>query len=168
MKLSSNISQNVRVFVAAAGIAVGAMGCGGSSDNPGTTSTACSLADVNKILITTTSNLTTGCTVIGSCHDNAGSAAGLDLTSVGWQTKLVGKSPSTAVGAATTKTMCAGPGDNYVYLKAGSNPAEGLFIDKIKPGATAPCGVHMPNFGVELSATQFACIQSYLTTITSP
>ena len=99
-------------------------------------------------------------------HRFAGTAAGLDLTSVGWQTKLVGKGPTAGVGGSQTQSMCAGMG--LVYLTAGSKPASGLFIDKINPGAAAPCGAHMPNLSVMLSASDFACFQSYLTTITSP
>ena len=116
MKRSFTVSQNVRVFVIAAAIAVGAVGCG-SSSNPdntgtagsggtgaggtsgggtsggGTTGTACTLADVNRIFLTTQTPQNTGCTVAQACHDSNGSAAGLDLQSAGWQTKLVGKSP---------------------------------------------------------------------------
>jgi len=167
MKRPAPISQNARVFVTAAVIAVGAIGCwGGGGDakvGAGTGGTACSLADVNQIFMTTTTN--TGCTVIGVCHDNAGAAAGLDLTSAGWQTKLVGRGPSATAGAsASLKSMCAGK--NLVYLKAGSNPATGLFLDKVKPNAAVPCGVHMPNLGTMLTAAQFDCVQSFANTLT--
>ncbi len=54
---------------------------------------------------------------------------------------------------------------NQVYLKAGSNPATGLFLDKLNPDTTIPpCGAHMPNLGAPLTAAQFACVQSYLPT----
>jgi hypothetical protein len=186
MKLSSTVSQNVRIFVTAAVIAVGAVGCGGSNDTGGAAGsggtagtggggsaaagtsgggTACTLAQVNKIIQFTTTPANVGCTVPGSCHDAAGSAAGLDLASVGWQNNLVGKAPTTTGGVLPYMSLCANMG--FVYLKAGSNPASGLLIDKINPNATAPCGVHMPNLGADLSASDFACIQSYLTTITT-
>ena len=60
--------------------------------------------------------------------------------------------------------MCAGM--NFVYLKAGSNPASGLFLDKLNPATAAPCGAHMPNLPPMLTTAQFACVQSYLSTLT--
>ena len=171
MKRPVPISQNVRVFVTAAAIAVGAIGCAGGSDSTGgagmggagTGGTACALTDVNKIFTSTTSN--TGCTVIGVCHDNTGAAAGLDLTSTGWQNMLVGRAPSATAGAsASLRSMCAGM--NFVYPKAGSTPASGLFLDKLNPAAAAPCGAHMPNLPPMLTAQQFACVQSFANTLT--
>jgi hypothetical protein len=166
MKRSSTVSQSVRVLVTAAALAAGAIGCGGGSTGTPAMSGACSLADVNKIFTTTDANVTTGCTVINSCHDNAGSAAGLDLTAAGgWQTKLVGKGPVANVGSsADNYSKCAGA--NRVYLQAGSSPATGLLLDKINPATTAPCGSHMPNLGANLSAKDFACVQSYVNTLT--
>ena len=77
----------------------------------------------NKIFTTMAANVITGCTVIGACHDNAGSAAGLDLSSAGWQTKLIGKGPAAAARCHWAHVRVLD--QNLVYLKAGSNPAEG-------------------------------------------
>jgi hypothetical protein len=170
MSRPSVFSQIVRVFVMATALAVGGMGCGSGTGGGGNAGAGgggtCTLDQVNAIFQTTGANV--GCTVIGACHDNAGSAAGLDLTTAGWQTKLVGMGPVAMKGAATTLySLCAGK--NLMYLNAGSKPATGLFLDKLKPKATAPCGVHMPNIGTtELTAAQFECVQSYATTLTSP
>jgi hypothetical protein len=177
MKRPSTVSQNVRAFVTAAALAVGAMGCasgndttggagagGAGSGGGGSSGTACALADVNKLFLTTSTN--TGCTVTGACHDAQGSAAGLDLISAGWEQKLVGKGPSATAGAATLMSKCAGL--NLVYLKAGTSPATGLFLDKLSPATVSapPCGVHMPNLGAPFTATQFACVQSWANTLT--
>jgi hypothetical protein len=144
----------------------GGRGGGSANGDDAGGARGCALDDVNEIFTTMGANVTTGCTVIGACHDNAGSAAGLDLSSAGWQTKLIGREPSPTAGASGAMSVCAG--QNLVYLEAGSNPAAGLFIDKLRPGATAPCGTHMPNLGAELSPRDFACVLSYLTTLTSP
>jgi hypothetical protein len=172
MKRSATVSQNVRVLVTAAALAVGAIGCGSKgNDTTGAGGAGggavCTLAEVNAIFQpTATTGAYTGCTVIGACHDNAGSAAGLDLTSADWPTKLVAMGPVAGKGASTTlNSLCAGMG--LIYLNKGSNPATGLFIDKLRINATVPCGVHMPNLGAMLSATQFACVQSYATTLTT-
>ena len=171
MKRPVSISQSVRVFVTAVAIGVGVIGCAAGGDTTGGAGmggagaggTTCALVDVNKIFLSTSTN-TPGCTVIGACHDNAGAAAGLDLTTAGWQNMLVGHAPSATAGAQGLRSMCAGM--NLVYLKAGSNPAAGLFIDKLNPSTAAPCGAHMPNLPPMLTAAQFACVQSYLTTLT--
>jgi hypothetical protein len=181
MKHLSNLSQNVRVFMAAVALSVGAAGCGsGGSDGTGTagsggtagagggagSSGACSLDDVNKILATPAQAIAPGCTGTTACHDANGSAAGLDLVSVGWQNKLVGMGPSASAASAPIPTMCAGKGP---YLVAGSNPAQGLLLDKIDPTATTvPCGLHMPYLLPNLTTQQFACIKSWATTLTNP
>jgi hypothetical protein len=172
MKRPATVSQFVRFFVTTAALAACAIGCGGSGGN-GTGGAGmsggqpCTIDDVNKIFVTTTANPVKGCTVINVCHDNQGSAAGLDLTSAGWQTRLVGANPTAMKGSAMSNfSMCVGHGP---YLVAGSKPAAGLIIDKLNPATpTPPCGVHMPNLGTMLSATEFACVQSYFTTLTSP
>jgi hypothetical protein len=173
MSRSSAAVQIVGLFVTAGLFAVGAMNCGssGGGDTTGTAGTGapagCTLDQVQAIFTSTTGN--TGCTVIGACHDNNGAAAGLDLTAgSGWQSKLVGMGPvANKGGGASLYSMCAGM--NLQYLKAGSKPAAGLMIDKIDPSHTsAPCGAHMPNLPPPLTTTQFNCVQSYLTTLTSP
>jgi len=172
MNRPSTVSQFVRVFVSAAALSAGALGCGSGSGGGGAAgaggSAACTLDQANAIVDSPSSKLPyTGCTLIGSCHDNSGSAAGLDLKSAGWQTKLVGQNPVAMKGSAMPNwSMCVGHGP---YLNAGSNPATGLMIDKLDPSkATPPCGAHMPNLGAMLSASDFACLRSYLTTLTSP
>ena len=165
MQRTSTVSQFVRVFVTAAALVGGTMGCGSNNQTGGGGGAPCTLDQVQAIFTTGSTNVSTGCTVIGSCHDNMGTAAGLDLTAgSGWQTKLVGTGPM--AGKGTIASMCTGK--NLVYLQAGSKPAAGLLIDKLNPAnPTPPCGVHMPNLGVMLSASDFACVQSYATTLTS-
>ena len=165
MKRPSTVTQIVRVFVTGAVLSAGAMGCGGSS---GGGSSACTLDQATAIVnAPATKTPYTGCTVMNVCHDNQGSAAGLDLVSAGWQTKLVGGNPVANMGSAMANySMCVGKGP---YLNAGSNPATGLMIDKLDPSKPTPiCGAHMPNLGAMLSASDFACLRSYLTTLTSP
>jgi hypothetical protein len=88
------------------------------------------------------------------------------MVSPGWQNNLVGKSPTAGAGTATGfPTMCAGMG--MVYLNAGSNPATGLFLDKINPSVVVPCGAHMPYLQANLTMAQFACIQSWANTLTN-
>jgi hypothetical protein len=180
MKHLSNLSQNVRVFMAVVALSVGAAGCASGSDGTGTAGSsgtaggggtagstgACTLDDVNKIFVSPAGQIT-GCTVAGTCHDANGTAAGFNMTSPGWQTKLVGMSPVAGAGTATGfPTMCAGMGP---FLVAGSNPAKGLFLDKIDPTtSTAPCGLHMPELQASLTAQQFSCIKSWATTLTNP
>jgi hypothetical protein len=164
MNRPSTVSQFVRVFVSAAALSAAAMGCGGGSSG----SKACTLDEANAIINAPSTKVPyTGCTVINVCHDNQGSAAGLDLVSAGWQTKLVGGNPVAMKGSAMANySMCVGKGP---YLNAGSNPATGLMIDKLDPSKpTPPCGAHMPNLGAMLSPADFECVRSYLTTLTSP
>jgi hypothetical protein len=165
MLRSSTVSQIVRAFVTAAALAAATVGCG-SKDMSAGGGTTCTLDQVQAIFTTASGN--TGCTVIGACHDNAGSAAGQDLTAgSGWQNKLVGMGPVAGRGASMAlQSMCAGM--NRMYLIAGSKPAAGLMIDKIDPSKAAPCGAHMPNLPPALTPAQFQCVQSYLTTLTSP
>ncbi|HEY2729809.1 MAG TPA: hypothetical protein VGK52_07695 [Polyangia bacterium] len=171
MKRPLPISQNVRVFVTAATIAAAVVGCAAAGNDgtgaagmggAGAGGTACTLADVNKIFMSTTTPANTGCTVINACHDNAGTAAGLDLTTAGWQNMLVGHAPSATAG--TLKSMCAGM--SLVYLNAGSSPATGLFLDKLNPAKDSPCGAKMPNLPPPLTTQQFACVQSFANTLT--
>lgn len=178
MQRPLTVSQNVRVFVGAAAIALGAMACGssgggvtgaaGTSGGAGTGggSTPCTLDQVNQIFVST--KTVSGCTVTGSCHDASGSAAGLDLLAANWSANLVGHAPSATAGVDPNKSMCAGMG--FVYLEAGSNPAKGLFIDKIDPSKddlSVPCGKHMPSLFQALTADQFACVRSFFTTLTT-
>jgi hypothetical protein len=154
MKATSTYSLNFRSLLVAMSISIAAVavGCGGGggggtggSGGGGTGGTAC---DVPQIF---TKNF---------CDAGTAPAAGFDMQTAGWETHLVGKVPMSITPApANGDTMCAGM--NKVYLMAGSNPAAGLFIDKIskkKPG----CGMPMPNLpGVELTPDQIACVQTW-------
>jgi hypothetical protein len=180
MKQLSNLSQNVRVFMAAVALSVGAAGCASGSDGTGTAgsggtagagggagSTACALADVTTIFTSMATTHNHNCTTALACHDATGAAAGFDMATAGWQNKLVGMGPKAGAGSPTYPSMCATSG--LKYLDVGSNPATGLFLDKINPGmAVPPCGVPMPEIYPRLSATEFACVQSWATTLTNP
>jgi len=90
-----------------------------------------------------------------ACHDANATAANFDMKSDGWQTHLVGVNPK---GAGLNPSMCAANGP---YLVAGMLPAKGLFLDKLKPDVSPPCGVLMPQVGTPLSADEVACVQSW-------
>jgi hypothetical protein len=133
-----------------------------TGNNGGYVETACTLSEVTTIFSRTPTSL--GCTVSSACHDSKGFAAGLDLTTVGFEKTLVGRMPS--AGAGSIPSMCANMG--LVYLEAGSDPATGLLIDKIDPSKSVPpCGMHMPELGPSLTETQFDCVQSWATTLTT-
>ena len=179
MKHLSNLSQNVRVFMAVVALSVGAAGCASGSDGTGTagssgtaggggggSSGTCTLDQVNTIFTSTAANH--NCTQV-ICHTPTVKAGGLDLQTVGWQTKLVGMGPVAGAGGPTYPTMCATLTPPLKYLDAGSNPATGLFLDKMDPtNATPPCGMHMPELYAQLSTTEFACVKSFATTLTHP
>ena len=174
MKRPATISQNVRIFVTAAALAVGAAACGGGSGDStggagsggtaGTSGTACSLDDVNKIFVSPPGAVT-GCTITGTCHDANGTGGGFNMTSTGWQNNLVGKGPVASPAGALFPSMCAGM--NLMFLNPGSKPATGLFLDKINPAKDPPCGLPMPELQNRLTAAQFACIQSWANTLTA-
>jgi hypothetical protein len=100
------------------------------------------------------------CTTI--CHAAAASSVfgGFDMTTTGWQKKLVGEMPPAQTAANMNK--CGGMG--LVYLKAGMQPAQGLFLDKLTM-ATPPCGVQMPMSAAPLSADELACVQKWANNI---
>jgi hypothetical protein len=105
--------------------------------------------------------VTAKCATLG-CHDTADanlSAAGLDLTinsMIG--TRLVGV---VSPGNTAALSQCGGS----TYLQAGSNPAAGLLIDKIK--GTQTCGLGMPYPGGQalLPAAMQACIEQWAETL---
>jgi hypothetical protein len=91
-----------------------------------------------------------------SCHGTGTSGSGgLDLTSPNPETRLVGKMSGTTNAAA-----CQG----MTLLVAGSNPAMGVFIDKITMNPP-PCGMSMPYGSLPLPADQ-ACLQAWATSVT--
>jgi hypothetical protein len=159
MKRRFIASQFAWTFLVAAAVAVGAGGCG-SSGTPSTTGgagtggTAC-----NAPAIFTTY----GCAV-PACHSSTAPAANFDQQTPGWETKMVGMAPLGG-GPATTASMCAGM--NQVYLVAGSQPATGLFMDKLKL-ITPQCGKRMPNIGGPLTQTELNCVQTWADALTKP
>jgi hypothetical protein len=177
MKRPSTISQNVRIFVAATALAVGAAACGGGSGDStggagsggtgtaGTNGTACSLDDVNKIFVSPPGSAVAGCTITGTCHDANGSGGGFSMLAPSWQNNLVGKGPVPSPATATFPSMCANM--NLMFLNANSKPATGLFLDKINPAINPPCGLAMPELQPRLTSAQFACIQSWANTLTA-
>jgi hypothetical protein len=103
------------------------------------------------------------CTIIGACHDAQQSATGLDMSSPGWERKLVGAVASNGTGPSALASMClAWP---EPYLIKGSSPARGLFLEKL--AANPPCGVQMPNLGPPLTAADLACVQRWANALTS-
>jgi len=102
------------------------------------------------------------CSIDGACH-GAMPAAGFDMKTAGWETMLVGKMPpGGGSGATASKCMAAG----MPYLVKGSNPATGLFIDKLTK-AIPTCGAAMPNIGDPLNATEKDCLIKWATKLTT-
>jgi hypothetical protein len=99
-----------------------------------------------------------------ACHDAVGSFGGFDMASVGWETRLVGVAPKG--GGASRPSVCASGGGSY--LVAGSAPATGLFLDKLKGTTATSCGEGMP-VGLEaLGPTELACVQQWANRLTAP
>ncbi|HVU52533.1 MAG TPA: hypothetical protein VHL80_17760 [Polyangia bacterium] len=168
MKRPATVSHFARIFVTTAALAVGAIGCGSGNGGGGTAGNGGAGTGGNGRcnalpLFNSTKPMHT-CSVVGLCHDAAGSAAGLDLLTAGWQNHLVGVNPVANKGSQMSNySMCVGHGP---YLVANSNPATGLFLDKLK--ASPPCGVHMPNLPEnDFSDTELACIQDWATGLTT-
>jgi hypothetical protein len=152
------------LIVGAAGwllLAGGFSGCSSSDPNhqTGTGGTGGSMVDCtgdNE----PTMILTSTCT-ISPCHNSSTAsslAGGLDLTpDANIKSRLVGVKSSGKGGSAC--------GSNTTpYLNAGSNPATGLFIDKLGPNP--PCGVRMPQVGT-LTSTQQQCLKNWATSLTT-
>jgi hypothetical protein len=98
-----------------------------------------------------------------ACHDAKGQYANFDMASPGWEMRLVGVKPKG--GGATSPSVCATAAKDY--LVAGSNPATGLFIDKLKPTTASSCGEQMPTAGEHLSANELACVQRWADALTA-
>jgi hypothetical protein len=94
------------------------------------------------------------CAVAGACHDARGSGGNFDMATAGWERKLVGVLPK---GGGDIPSKCASLG--RPYLIAGRLPAEGLFLDKLKP--PPPCGDQDPLIGGPITPADLACIQSW-------
>ena len=129
----------------------GGGGSGGAGGGAGGSTGAGGTCDATPIFTLHT------CTVVGACHDGAGTAAGFDMLTAGWETPLVGK-VSAGGGMGSNASLCGGMG--LVYLKPNVIPAEGLFIDKLTKNPPE-CGVAMPNLPPLLNATEKACVQSW-------
>jgi hypothetical protein len=156
----STFSQNVWNFIGAAALALGVIGCGnGDSGGTGGAGTGGTTCDVPMIFKQTNAN----CTIAG-CHSANAPAAGFDMTAPGWEKAMVGKMPPGG-GPMNATSMCAGM--NRTYLVAGSQPATGLFLDKIRPNP--PCGARMPNLPLlELTTAEIACVQEWANALTKP
>jgi hypothetical protein len=116
----------------------GGTGAGGSTGT----------CDIQPLLVTKYT-----CTLQGSCHDaTAAVAGGLDLVSPGLEKRLVGVGPK-----GGNSSLCGGM--SQTYLTAGSNPATGLFLSKLKPAP--PCGMQMPTLGMKVSTDDFNCFQKW-------
>jgi hypothetical protein len=91
------------------------------------------------------------------CHSAAAAKdfGGFDMTTAGWEAKLIGRGPP--ADAPATNVCKSTPG--LVYLKAETQPATGLFLDKFM--ATPPCGTQMPQLPPKLNATELACMQAF-------
>jgi hypothetical protein len=128
----------------------GMAGTGGAGGTGGGSTMGCAMAP----MIFTAH----GCT---GCHGGTGImtlGAGFDMEKAGWEMALVGMGPKTD---APANNMCKGM--NQMYLKAATQPAEGLFLAKLKAGP--PCGVQMPQVGQKMTATEVMCIQAWANSI---
>jgi hypothetical protein len=99
------------------------------------------------------------CSMNGTCHDAAGSAANFDMATAGWQNNLVGVNPKG--GGAVLPSSCAGHGP---YIIKGSATGDGLFIQKIS-SATPPCGAQMPFALPAASAADIMCFRMWTTAV---
>jgi hypothetical protein len=164
MKRSRSVFSRLVLCLAGAGsLALAAVNCGGGEETTGTAGTGgggagtggTAACDVPKIFTTYS------CALANACHGGATPAAGFAMDKAGWETGLVGKSPmANTTGVASA---CVGKGP---YLVAGSNPATGLFIEKLSK-KTPVCGERMPNLpGMELTAAEIACVQTWANNLT--
>ena len=145
-------------LVLLAGLACfGALGCPGNLDpallpggmgTAGTTGTPCDATPI----------LTAKCGIGSLCHDNrALTPGGLDLVTAPFD-RLVGDVPD-----GTNGSQCAS--NTTPYLIAGTTPAMGLLLDKLRPDR--PCGEMMPTLD-SLTPTEVTCIQSWADGLTAP
>jgi hypothetical protein len=162
MKASFIASQNVRALLATAALAVGLGACGGGSGSPtgaagtgGGAGTGGSACDVPAIFNSY------GCAT-PACHGGPTPAAAFAQDVPGWETAMVGKA-APGGGPQSTASMCMGK----VYLVAGSQPATGLFMDKLKM-TTPVCGARMPNIGGPLTSHELDCVQTWADALTKP
>lgn len=99
------------------------------------------------------------CTLTGACHDATGSAANFSLVGrpftdlLGWKRQLVGIFP---IGGGNS--ACGGA--NMPYLVAGSSPANGLLLNKLR-SKNPVCGDQMPALPPLLTASEIDCVQRW-------
>jgi hypothetical protein len=130
-------------WLARDGSATGGGGTGGSGpppcDAPGT--------------ILSSSRCAQGCHMAGAVLGSA-----LDLTRAVIVTNLLGR-----MSPGTGDSMCGGA--TKAYLVPGSNPADGLLLDKLFL-TSPPCGNRMP-IGVYLNPTEETCVRDWATAVTT-
>ena len=90
-------------------------------------------------------------------------AGGFDMATMGWEAKLVGGTPKGGGATMATMSKC-GPSTTMQYLVAKSNPAMGLFVDKLTK-AVPPCGASMPSIGGPLTADEMTCVIKWATAL---
>ena len=98
---------------------------------------------------------------LAGCHDANGVAnADLDMSTAGLVGRLVGRMPT-----GMKNSMCGSAGK--AYLVAGTDPAEGLLLDKLFLDQSAqPCGNKMP-IGVSLNPTEEGCVRDWAKGVTT-
>jgi hypothetical protein len=148
--------------LAAASLAL--YGCPGSIDpalmgtgGTGNTGGGSGVCDAPTMVLQSTDQLK-GCGSDASCHGATLKESGLDLVSPGVIGRLLGKMPD-----PTTSLSCMS--STMPYLMAGSNPAQGLIIDKLN--STPSCGLTMPYPLGNLPAAQRTCLMEWATAVTT-
>jgi hypothetical protein len=136
----------------------GAYGAAGGNGSAGTGAIGYPSCDVQPVI------QKYQCTLMGACHDSNGSAAGLDLATAGWEQRLLGNGPG-SFGPGVVPSKCGDEG--RIYLIPGSQPAKGLFLDKLMDDPP-PCGFRMPFGFPAMTATDLQCIQAWANALTAP
>jgi hypothetical protein len=139
--------------------ATGAAGTTGAGGATGTAGTGGGTGPCNALPIFAAHS----CAYAGACHDNKGTSANFDMSSVGWEKNLVGKMPKGGAPPSGIAGVCP---TTMPYLVAGSSPARGLFLEKLKPKPS--CGAEMPLLTDYLSASELDCVQRWANALTKP
>jgi hypothetical protein len=107
------------------------------------------------------------CSLAGACHDATGAAANFKMAPAGWETHLVGVAP---VGGGNTASICfADPAFKTMpYIAAGTKPATGILMAKLRGAVCAPMGARMPNLGTVFTAMEIQCIQDWADKLANP
>jgi fibronectin-binding autotransporter adhesin len=103
------------------------------------------------------------CAAEMACHDAKGSAASFNMKTTGWEKNLVGVSSKTTGNAPGLGSVCGQSG--MPYLVAGSSPASGLFLDKLR-NAKPACGAQMPLIPPNLTPQELDCVQRWANGLT--